>query len=242
MAVRADINKCFSESGVNMNDFAQKIQQQALLLGFEGCGICALETPEDVDFVKHWLARGWHGKMDWMVHHLELRADLTRIMPQAKRAILVRMAYPVDTRSSELLLNAPTHGYISRYALGRDYHKVLRGRLQKLGIWMSEQLQPLGFRVCVDSAPVLEKALAREAGLGWIGKHTLLLHREAGSYFFLGVLLTDAELPIEKTIGAYMTVRGERSAAKTNHAPVSGAAAGVLPYAPTKGSATPCHI
>ena len=120
------------------------------------------------------------------------------LVPGTASVVSVRMDYlPEDQAKAELMLDHPSKAYISRYALGRDYHKVLRSRLRKLARSIEEQLGPLGHRVFVDSAPVLEKPIAEKAGLGWIGKHTNLINRRAGSWFFLGELFVDIDLPAD---------------------------------------------
>ncbi len=142
-----------------------------------------------------WLENGYHGDMHYMARHGSLRSRPAQLAPGSVRAICVRMNYfPKDAADAQAVLGDPQRAYVSRYALGRDYHKVLRGRLKTLARQLLERIGPFGYRVCVDSAPVLEKALARNAGLGWIGKHTNLLSRDAGSWFFLGEILTDLPL------------------------------------------------
>jgi epoxyqueuosine reductase len=126
------------------------------------------------------------------------------LAPGTVRVLSVRMDYwPADSADAEAVLADSTLGYVSRYALGRDYHKVMRQALARLGDDISKRIGPFGFRVCVDSAPVLEKAFARDAGLGWIGKHTNLLARDAGSLFFIGEILTDLPLPVDEPAGAH---------------------------------------
>ena len=168
--------------------------------GFQQYGICDAEPGEHVDRLMEWLAQGYHGEMDYMERHADLRANPASLVPGALRIISVRMDYlPAEPKFKENL-SSTDRGYISRYALGRDYHKVIRSRLRKLELrikaWL-EQNQQSGFtaRVFTDSAPLLEKAYAEKAGLGWIGKNTLLLNRQAGSWFFLGEIVTNLPLP-----------------------------------------------
>jgi epoxyqueuosine reductase len=133
-----------------------------------------------------------------------MRSHPEELAPGTVRVVSVRMNYwPSDARDAWGVLEEPTLGYVSRYALGRDYHKVMRKALARLAEEMAQEIGTFGYRVCVDSAPVLEKALARNAGLGWIGKHTNLLARDAGSYFFLGEMLTDLPLPLDVPASAH---------------------------------------
>lgn len=134
--------------------------------------------------------------MSYLSRHRDLRARPETLQPGLIRVISVRLPYLPEAADAAAVLADGHRAYISRYALGRDYHKLMRKRLVRLAEALSEQVGPMGYRVCCDSAPVLEKALARDAGLGWIGKNTLLLTRDAGSWFFLGEILTDAPLPV----------------------------------------------
>jgi epoxyqueuosine reductase len=165
-------------------------------LGFAALGIARAALPDDEAWLKRWLALGRHGDMHWMARHGSRRSRPAELVPGTVTVIAARMDYlPPGTAPPEEVLAAPQLAYISRYALGRDYHKVLRARLQRLADRIAEAAGQFGYRVFTDSAPVLEKALARNAGLGWIGKHTNLLARDAGSWFFLGEIYTDLPLP-----------------------------------------------
>jgi epoxyqueuosine reductase len=165
-------------------------------LGFGAIGIARAALPDDEAWLKRWLALGRHGEMAWMARHGTRRSRPAELVPGTLTVIAARMDYlPPGTAAPESVLAEPTLAYISRYALGRDYHKVLRNRLQRLAERIEAAVGPFGYRVFTDSAPLLEKALARDAGLGWIGKHTNLLARDAGSWFFLGEICTD--LPLE---------------------------------------------
>ncbi len=136
--------------------------------------------------------------MEYMASHGTMRSRPDELVPGTLRVISVRMDYlPEDTQMAQMLAQ-PEQAYVSRYALGRDYHKLIRKRLQQLAEKISQEIGPFGHRAFVDSAPVLEKALARKAGLGWVGKNTLILNRKAGSWFFLGELLVDLPLPIDQ--------------------------------------------
>jgi epoxyqueuosine reductase len=174
------------------------LQTLAQDLGFDALGVAELNLAPDEQHLLHWLAQGFHGEMHYMARHGVLRSRPAELVPGSVRAICVRMNYlPGDAAAADGVLADPELAYVSRYALGRDYHKVLRGQLRTLAEQLLARIGPFGYRVCVDSAPVLEKALARNAGLGWIGKHTNLLARDAGSWFFLGEILTDLPLPAD---------------------------------------------
>jgi epoxyqueuosine reductase len=180
----------------NAAALARQIKNWAQELGFAACGITDTELDEAEAHLHDWLADGLHGEMDYMARHGSKRSRPAELVPGTRRIISVRMDYlPPEGAAADTVLNIPTAGYVSRYALGRDYHKVLRRRLQQLADRIEERVGPFGYRAFVDSAPVLEKPLAQKAGLGWIGKHTNLLARDAGSWFFLGELYTDLPLP-----------------------------------------------
>lgn len=147
-----------------------------------------------------WLSAGYHGTMDYMASHGTKRTRPIELVPLTRAVIVARLDYKQEAADPEANLVDGARAYISRYALGRDYHKVLRHRLQKLAARMTGEIGPIGYRVFVDSAPVMEAALASQAGLGWRGKHTLLLSRRAGSWFFLGEIYTDLPLPADEPI------------------------------------------
>src|SRR5262252_8232144 len=173
-------------------------------LGFAAIGVTSIEIPEDERHLLKWLAQGFHGEMDYMERHGVMRSRPQQLAPGTVRVVSARMDYwPEESRDAETVLADPTLGYVSRYALGRDYHKILRRGLATLAQQLTERIGQFGYRVCVDSAPVLEKALARNAGLGWIGKHTNLIARDAGSWFFLGEILTDLPLPVDPPATAH---------------------------------------
>jgi epoxyqueuosine reductase len=173
-------------------------------LGFQQLGVSGVELPEDERRLLDWLEAGRHGHMDYMQQHGTRRSRPGELVPGTLRVISVRMDYwPADAADAETLLQEPARAYVARYALGRDYHKVLRARLQKLADRIQEEIGTFGYRAFTDSAPVLEKALARGAGLGWIGKHTNLINKQAGSWFFLGELFTDLPLPLDEHGGEH---------------------------------------
>jgi epoxyqueuosine reductase len=174
------------------------IKQTANQLGLSHCAITDTELEAHETRLLNWLDAGYHGQMHYMQRHGTRRSRPGELLPGTVRIISVRLDYyPPESADADSVLADPTLGYVSRYALGRDYHKVLRTRLQKLATLISNRAGPFGYRAFVDSAPVLEKALAEKAGLGWIGKHSNLLSAEAGSWFFLGELYTDLPLPID---------------------------------------------
>jgi epoxyqueuosine reductase len=176
----------------------------ALALGFSALGVAQLHIPEDERHLLRWLKDGFHGEMHYMQRHGVLRSRPAQLAPGSVRVLSARMDYwPHGSRAAQAVLADGSLGYVSRYALGRDYHKVLRGALKALARELQQRVGPCGYRVCVDSAPVLEKALARDAGLGWIGKHTNLIARDAGSWFFLGEILTDVPLPVDEPASAH---------------------------------------
>jgi epoxyqueuosine reductase len=181
-----------------------ELAERSRALGFSKLGIASIEIPDDEQHLLRWLEAGFHGEMGYMQRHGTLRSRPADLVPGTVRVISVRMDYwPSDARDAGEVLHDPTLGYLSRYALGRDYHKVMRRALAQLAEGLAERIGPFGYRVCVDSAPVLEKAFARNAGLGWIGKHTNLIARDAGSWFFLGEILTDLPLALDERASAH---------------------------------------
>ncbi len=178
---------------------AAQIKDWGRELGFQQLGIAGVELPEDERRLLAWLEAGRHGEMGYMQQHGTRRSRPDELVPGTLRVISARMDYwPADAADAEELLEKPDLAYVARYALGRDYHKLLRARLQKLADRIQQEIGPFGYRAFTDSAPVLEKALARGAGLGWIGKHTALINKDAGSWFFLGELFTDLPLPMNE--------------------------------------------
>ncbi|HEX7341820.1 MAG TPA: tRNA epoxyqueuosine(34) reductase QueG [Rhodanobacteraceae bacterium] len=191
-------------SAIDYAALALDIKQWARALGFAETGISDTDLTADEAHLDAWLEAGMHGQMDYMAQHGHMRSRPTELHPGTLRVISVRMNYLApDTHEAWSVLEDDTRAYISRYALGRDYHKLIRKRLQKLASRIGERVGTFGYRAFVDSAPVLEKALASKSGLGWVGKHTLLINREAGSYFFLGELYTDLPLPIDPPTSAH---------------------------------------
>jgi epoxyqueuosine reductase len=183
---------------VDYAKLARNIKAWGQELGFQQIGITDTGLDAHETHLHNWLAAGRHGEMEYMERHGPLRSRPAELVPGTLRVISARMDYfPHTAASTESVLADPELGCVSRYALGRDYHKVMRTRLQKLADRISTITGPFGYRAFTDSAPVLEKALAEKAGLGWIGKHTNLLNSAAGSWFFLGELYTDLPLPVD---------------------------------------------
>jgi epoxyqueuosine reductase len=172
---------------------AEQIRSWGLELGFQAVGIADADASAAEPRLLEWLARGWHGEMEYMARHGALRARPAELRPGTLRVISCRMDYLHDVPQG---IDAdPERAYIARYARGRDYHKVLRARLQALCERIEAEVGAFGYRAFTDSAPVMEVELAQSAGLGWRGKHTLLLERAAGSWFFLGEIYCDLPLP-----------------------------------------------
>ncbi len=182
---------------LNYNELAANIKQWSLELGFQQIGITDTDLMQYEPHFLAWLQKKFHGDMHYMEAHGSKRYRPQELVPGTLRIISARMDYlPPDTEIPKVLQN-PSLGYISRYALGRDYHKLMRKRLNALAAKIASHT---GYRVFSDSAPVLEKPLAEKAGLGWIGKHTNLINRQAGSWFFLGEIYTDLPLPIDTPV------------------------------------------
>lgn len=185
-----------------MNDpaltaLASQIRQWATELGFQACGIAPADPGEHRRFLQQWLEAGHHGDMQWMQEQASLRENPQGLLPGAQRVIAVRMDYLSTEEKPLELVQDGERAYIARYALGRDYHKLMRKRLSQLADRIREVAPDAATRACVDSAPVLERGFAEQAGLGWIGKNTMLIHPDAGSWFFLGEILTSLPLPVD---------------------------------------------
>jgi len=182
-----------------MTALAAKIKAWGLALGFQQVGITDIELASHEAFLHQWLEQGFNGELDYMASHGLKRSRPAELLPGTLRVISVRLDYlTVDPRHFGPE-QQPAIARVSRYALGRDYHKLMRKRLAKLGQKIENEANRQGCRAFVDSAPVLERALAEKAGLGWIGKNTMLLNKRAGSYFFLGEIYTNLPLPIDQT-------------------------------------------
>lgn len=188
---------------IDLPALAQRIKALAGEFGFQRYGIADVELGEDEQHLRDWLAQGLYGSMAWMAQHGDKRSRPAELVPGTLRVISVGMDYGRDADEAWATLDNHERAYVARYALGRDYHKLMRNRLQKLADRIADAIGPFGHRVFVDSAPVLERALARNAGLGWIGKHTCLIDKDGGSWFFLGELYVDLPLPIDPPASAH---------------------------------------
>jgi len=174
------------------------LKTRAVALGFDACSITDTHLAEHETHLLNWLNKGFHGSMEYMQRHGVTRSRPADLVPGTVRIISVRLSYyPAAAAQAEAVLQNAELAYVSRYALGRDYHKLMRQRLQKLARELEQRIGPFGYRAFTDSAPVLEKAIAEKAGLGWIGKHSNLLNDKSGSWFFLGELYTNLNLPID---------------------------------------------
>jgi epoxyqueuosine reductase len=169
-------------------------------LGFQAVGVADTDLAAAEGRLAEWLAAGFHGEMDYMARHGSTRTRPEVLRPGTLRVISARMNYKPQAAEAWAVIGAPDKAYIARYATGRDYHKVLRQRLQQLASRIEGEIGGFGHRVYTDSAPVMEVELAARSGLGWRGKHTLLLSRDAGSYFFLGEIYTDLPLPADAPV------------------------------------------
>ncbi len=195
-------------------------------LGFAQLGIANIDLDAEAADFNAWLAQGFHGEMSYMQRHGARRVRPAELVQGTVACISVRMNYwPAGSADAWATLADPSKAYVSRYALGRDYHKVLRARLRALAERLRAQVGPVGYRVFSDSAPVLEKPLARSAGLGWIGKHTNLIDRKSGSYFFLGEIYVDLALPPDPPASAHC-----------------GTCAACLPACPTRAIVAPYRL
>jgi epoxyqueuosine reductase len=185
----------------DLDALAARVKALATESGFQRCGISGIELGEDEEHLRDWLARGMYGSMEWMARHGDKRSRPQELIPGTVRVLSVGMDYGRDGDEAWATLADGKRAYVARYALGRDYHKLMRQRLQKLADAVAAEIGPFGHRVFVDSAPVLERALARNAGLGWIGKHTCLIDKDGGSWFFLGEIYLDLPLPVDAPAG-----------------------------------------
>jgi epoxyqueuosine reductase len=186
---------------IDLESLARDIRSWGRSLGFAEVGISDTELSADETRLLAWLDKGRHGEMHYMARHGKRRARPAELVPGTLRVISARLDYlPPRAEPAAAVLADARHAYISRYALGRDYHKVLRAKLNRLAKRIAAVVGPFSYRVFTDSAPVLEVALAAKSGLGWRGKHTLLLTRTAGSFFFLGEIYTDLPLPVTKAV------------------------------------------
>ncbi len=177
---------------------AKKIKSWGQELGFQQVGIADTDLTQAEEFFLNWVQNKMHGELSYMTRHGSKRTNPSQLIPGTVRIISVRMDYfPPESEAISEVLKEPELAFISRYAVGQDYHKLIRKRLEKLAQKIQNEIGPFGYRAFADSAPVLEKPVAQKAGLGWTGKHSNLINRRAGSWFFLGELYTDLPLPVD---------------------------------------------
>ncbi|WP_430009963.1 tRNA epoxyqueuosine(34) reductase QueG [Methylophaga lonarensis] len=185
-------------------EFLPRLQKWARSFGFQQLGVSDIDLSQAEQHLKAWLAAGFHGEMQFMERHGSLRTHPEQLLPGTIRVITLRMDYwPSGAEDAWQVIDNDQLGFVSRYALGRDYHKLMRKRLLRLSEAIAREVGPMGYRVFTDSAPVMEKALAEKSGLGWIGKHTNVLNRQHGSYFFLGEIYTDLPLPLTEPVSEH---------------------------------------
>ena len=186
---------------IDAEALSTRIRAEAVALGFQRFGISGIALEEDEAHLRDWLQAGMHGGMQWMAAHGDKRTRPAALRPGTLSVISVGLDYGRDHDEAWATLADGERAYVARYALGRDYHKLMRRRLQTLADRIEALVGPFGHRVFVDSAPVLERALARNAGLGWIGKHTCLIDKDGGSWFFLGEIYLDLALSAAEPAG-----------------------------------------
>jgi epoxyqueuosine reductase len=189
------MTKSAAINALDLSKLVSDIRQWGYDLGFQQIGISDIDLHQHQQHLQHWLEKNFHGEMHYMQSHGDKRSHPEQLLPGTIRVLSARMDYLPDTGDMQQVLNDSHKAYISRYALGRDYHKLMRKRLAKLSDKIAAVVGPHHYRAFVDSAPVLERGLAEKAGLGWIGKNTMLINAQAGSWFFLGEIYTDLPLP-----------------------------------------------
>ncbi len=210
---------------MDFDALARTIKDWGRELGFGKVGIAGIDLATDEARLDAWLAQDRHGTMEYMRRHGTRRTRPAELVPGTLRVVSARMDYLTPSADPQAVLDDPALGYVSRYALGRDYHKVLRARLAQLAERIAHAAGTAGYRAFTDSAPVLEKPLAREAGLGWVGKHTNVLDRHDGSWFFLGEIYTDLPLPLDTPVTAHC-----------------GSCTACIDVCPTRAIVAPCEL
>lgn len=224
---------------INYQEIADKIQCWGKELGFSDIGISDIDLSAHEKIFERWLTNNYHGNMDYMARHGLMRTRPAELVPGTIRVISVRLDYlPHDAKFAQILKNK-NKAYISRYALGRDYHKLMRKRLQQLGKKITEEYSDLNCRPFVDSAPVMERPLAEKAGLGWAGKHTLLINKEAGSWFFIGELFVNIPLPVSTNEYSNNAVKAVETQSKVNDC---GSCVACIKICPTKAIVEPYTV
>ncbi|MBL4581073.1 MAG: tRNA epoxyqueuosine(34) reductase QueG [Gammaproteobacteria bacterium] len=185
---------------IDIKQIAADIKRWGVELGFQEVSFTDIDLSKYEHHLKDWIDRNYHGAMSYMADNHDKRCHPEQLVPGTIRVVCVRMDYALDSEDSLDSMQNTGKAYVSRYARGRDYHKLIRKRLQKLARQIQDVAGPFGYRAFVDSAPVLERALAEKSGLGWIGKNTMLINKQAGSWFFLGELFTDLPLPVDEQV------------------------------------------
>ena len=180
-----------------MDGLTHELKRRALEEAFDLVGVAATGSVQGKAALKYWLDSGMHGGMSYMATTLDARSDINHLLPGCRSVVAVAISYRTDLPESRSP-GAPDTVWISRFAWGRDYHRILKKKLIRLGRWLADRRPGTGWRVCVDTAPVLEREWAARAGLGWIGKNTMLVNRRLGSELFLGLLLTDCDLEADE--------------------------------------------
>ncbi|HLS04796.1 MAG TPA: tRNA epoxyqueuosine(34) reductase QueG [Wenzhouxiangella sp.] len=189
---------------IDTGRLVEKIRAWGKELGFADIGIADTDLAVYEQRLDEWIEKGRHGEMEWMHAHGRKRTRPALLHPNTRSVIVARMDYLHESaRPVREVIDQPDRAFVSRYALGRDYHRLIRKRLQRLASRIEEKIGPFGYRAFSDSAPVMEKPLAEKAGLGWIGKHTLVLSRHVGSWFFLGEIYTDLKLPPDEPVSKH---------------------------------------
>jgi epoxyqueuosine reductase len=185
-------------TSLDLSKLTEDIRSWAKELGFQHIGVSGIDLTDHQQYLQSWLEKNFHGNMHYMESHGDKRSRPELLLPGTLRVLSARMDYLPDTEDMQSVLDDNQKAYVSRYALGRDYHKLMRKRLAKLAEKISEAAGPHQYRAFVDSAPVLERGIAEQAGLGWIGKNTMLINPQAGSWFFLGEIYTDLPLALDE--------------------------------------------
>ncbi len=203
MPLSSKAQRFFASYNVTMTELdlsllANDIKRWGRELGFQQVAIADLDLDTHADHLESWLQKNYHGAMHYRAKNRDKRRHPAQLHPGTMRVICVRMDYATDTGNSLDPVNDSGKAYVARFARGRDYHKLIRKRLQGLASKIEEAAGSFGYRAFVDSAPVLERALAENSGLGWIGKNTMLINKRVGSWFFLGELFTDLPLPVDQ--------------------------------------------
>lgn len=185
---------------IDIKLIAADIKNWGVELGFQEVSFTDIDLSKYEHHLKDWIDRNYHGAMSYMAENHDKRCHPDQLVPGTIRVVCVRMDYALDSEDSLESMHNTGKAYVSRYARGRDYHKLIRKRLQKLARKIQDVAGPFGYRAFVDSAPVLERALAEKSGMGWIGKNTMLINKQGGSWFFLGELFTDLPLPVDEPV------------------------------------------